>query len=112
MASPTLFSPMLGEINKFAADKFQENPLNYTVLLILTDGVIHDMEDTTSAIVDGSKLPLSIIIVGIGTEDFKYMKILDSDNYALKDINGKTAVRDIVQFVDYHNHKQKTSLAD
>jgi len=40
------------------------------VLLILTDGVIHDMDDTISAIVDGSKLPLSIIIVGIGTEDF------------------------------------------
>ena len=70
MASPTLFSPMLREINKFAAEKFQENPLNYTVLLILTDGVIHDMEDTIAAIVDGSKLPLSIIIVGIGTEDF------------------------------------------
>jgi len=38
----------------------------YYVLLILTDGQIHDMESTKRLIVDSSKLPLSIIIVGVG----------------------------------------------
>jgi hypothetical protein len=104
MSGPTLFSPMINEVNKFAAEKFKENRLNYTVLLILTDGVIHDMDDTIMQIVKGSKNPLSIIIVGLGTEDFQFMKILDSDNYALKDKLGRSAARDIVQFVDYSEH--------
>ena len=36
----------------------------YFVLLVLTDGVITDMEKTVSEIVNASTLPLSIIIVG------------------------------------------------
>jgi hypothetical protein len=35
------------------------------------------------------------------------MKILDSDNYALKDKLGRNAARDIVQFVDYSEHQNK-----
>jgi hypothetical protein len=107
MSGPTLFAPMISEINKFSQEKFKENPLNYTVMLILTDGVIHDMDDTIVQIVNGSKNPLSIIIVGIGTEDFQFMKILDSDNYALKDKLGRKSTRDIVQFVDYSEHQHK-----
>lgn len=42
----------------------------YFVLLILTDGEIHDMEPTKTSIVNSSHLPLSIIIIGIGNEDF------------------------------------------
>lgn len=36
------------------------------VLLILTDGEIHDMSLTKSYIVEAGNLPMSIIIVGIG----------------------------------------------
>jgi hypothetical protein len=46
MSGPTLFSPMISQVNKFAEEKFNQHPLNYTVMLILTDGVIHDMDDT------------------------------------------------------------------
>jgi Copine len=42
----------------------------YHILLILTDGVIHDMPKTKDLIVECSKYPLSIIIVGIGNADF------------------------------------------
>jgi len=42
---------------------------------------------------------LSIIIVGVGQEDFSAMEELDSDD-ALLSHNGKTAKRDIVQFVE------------
>jgi len=37
------------------------------------------MEDTIEKIVDGSSLPLSIIIVGIGSADFSMMEALDGD---------------------------------
>ena len=42
---------MIAEINKYAIENFKEDPLNYTVLLILTDGVIHDMDDTIEQII-------------------------------------------------------------
>lgn len=40
----------------------------YHILLILTDGEIHDMEETKNIIIKASSLPLSIIIVGVGNE--------------------------------------------
>ena len=50
-------------------------------MLILTDGQINDMEKTTEQIIIASQLPISIIIVGIGTPrcDFKNMRELDAD---------------------------------
>ena len=46
-------------------------------------------------------LPLSIIIIGIGNEDFKKMEILDADDVPLVSSWGETMKRDIVQFVPF-----------
>ena len=56
---------------------------HYYTLLILTDGVINDLEATIDQIVRGSGLPLSIIIVGVGREDFSSMEVLDADDRPL-----------------------------
>jgi len=53
--------------------------MTYQILLILTDGEIHDMARVKKLIVDSSPLPTSIIIVGIGQEEFELMVELDSD---------------------------------
>jgi copine 5/8/9 len=53
------------------------------------------------AIVDASTLPISIIIVGIGSADFSAMEELDSDNVVLTAPSGRMAARDIVQFVPF-----------
>ena len=42
----------------------------YFVFVILTDGCIHDMAETSKLVIEMSYLPTSIIIVGIGDEDF------------------------------------------
>lgn len=55
----------------------------YLILLIITDGIINDMEKTIDEIVRGSSLPLSIIIVGVGDADFSSMDILDADDEPL-----------------------------
>lgn len=73
----------------------------YYVLLIITDGVITDIDQTCSAIVAASRLPLSIIIVGVGGADFGAMEFLDSDDKLLRSPNGDVASRDIVQFVPF-----------
>ena len=56
------------------------------------------MHATKEAIINASFLPMSIIIVGVGQEDFSAMEFLDSDGRLLRH-DGKTAARDIVQFV-------------
>jgi hypothetical protein len=45
----------------------------------LTDGVINDMQATIDQIVRASRLPLSIIIVGVGGAEFDQMTALDGD---------------------------------
>lgn len=61
----------------------------YNILLILTDGEIHDMLATKDIIVGASSLPMSIIIIGVGDEKFKLMKQLDSDKSLLRDSSGR-----------------------
>ena len=59
---------MINHVARMAAA--YEDGRHYFVLLVLTDGVITDMDKTMSAIVQASTLPMSIIIVGVGNEDF------------------------------------------
>ena len=47
----------------------------YLVLLIITDGAIHDMEDSIRTLVSASDLPLSVLIIGVGNDDFSSMKV-------------------------------------
>ena len=68
--------------------------------MILTDGIINDMKQTIDCIVEGSKLPLSIVIIGIGDADFTNMDILDGDKKPLINSSGEIRKRDIVQFVE------------
>lgn len=41
--------------------------------MIITDGIINDMQKTIDEVVRGSNLPLSIVIVGVGDADFESM---------------------------------------
>lgn len=62
------------------SDHTGRSPLQqYFILLMLTDGVISDMPDTIRSIIRASRLPMSIIIVGVGNADFTAMDQLDCD---------------------------------
>ena len=82
------------EFIKSSQTSFNQEVFN--VLLILTDGDIHDMKETKSLIVAASELPCAIIIVGLGDHDFQDMITLDADEGLLRDDFGKIAKRDIV----------------
>ena len=75
------------------ASAHQNDASNYFVLLILTDGIITDFNETKEALINASSLPMSVIIVGIGDEDFSAMDILDGDGRRLS-YQGKEAKRD------------------
>lgn len=101
---PTNFSPIINHVACFARQALRQNMASqYFVLLIITDGVITDMDQTRTAIVEASRLPMSIIIVGVGGADFDAMEFLDSDDKLLRAPNGDVASRDIVQFVPFRS---------
>ncbi|OVA04382.1 C2 calcium-dependent membrane targeting [Macleaya cordata] len=100
LAGPTLFGPVVNAAAHIASQSLSHNQNKYFVLLIITDGVLTDLQETKDALVRASDLPLSILIVGVGGADFKEMEILDADSgKRLESYTGRVATRDIVQFV-------------
>ena len=73
----------------------------------MTDGGVAEKNKTRNQVIRASRLPLSIIIVGIGksSDDFEFMKSLDGDDAPVRGRDSKNQVqfssRDCVQFVSY-----------
>lgn len=70
------------------------------------------MRETKELIIQASKLPCSIIIVGVGNSDFDQMIELDGDQNLLKDHKNNFASRDIVQFVKFREAVLRNNLAE
>ena len=64
---PTFFAPMLKQF-KYWVENCPVKKL-YHIIMILTDGDVHDLEETVDVIVSMSALPVSIIIIGLGKQD-------------------------------------------
>ena len=111
---PTNFAPVIkkvmSEINDELENKKEEN--HYHILLILTDGIITDYTETVNCIIEASKLPISIVIIGIGEADFENFEYLDGDIIPLVNSNGDIIRRDIVQFVKFNYFKEKNNIDD
>ena len=102
IARPTNFASIVKEAKRIASNiEVSQSYQQYIILVILTDGVITDFEETVEEIVAASQLPLSIVIVGVGDASFEEMEYLDGDTSQLTDLNGNKAKRDIVQFVPF-----------
>ena len=69
---PTLLAPCLSTLMEAYYEKFNMN--EYSVILILTDGIVNDVADTKRILVELSNMPVSVIIIGIGDADFKVME--------------------------------------
>jgi len=105
---PTLFEPMLKQMNAFCAGKSEEESQynqKYNIMLILTDGAVMDLEKTIDEVVRASDLPMSIVIIGVGDADFSTMEKLDADLEPLTSSSNRGASRDVVQFVPFNTYK-------
>lgn len=105
-SGPTCFTPIIQSTLERA--KCTQEKQQYTVLLMITDGEITDMDTTIEAIIRASNAPMSVLIIGVGDENFASMEQLDADKKALK-ANGETASRDCVQFVSFRDFSGKKS---
>eukprot|EP00048_Salpingoeca_helianthica_P008067 m.118150 g.118150 ORF g.118150 m.118150 type:complete len:559 (-) comp14504_c2_seq4:66-1742(-) len=103
LAGPTYLGPIIRAATEVSARPGPPGRLQYTILLIITDGEINDMPETMDAIVTAAGGPMSIIIVGVGKADFASMTRLDGDVQPIVSVRGTPAPRDIVQFVAFRD---------
>lgn len=105
LSGPTFFYQVIKKVIDTIKAEQNENENKYYVLLLLTDGIINDMNETCDIIVEASTYPLSIIIIGIGNADFTLMDTLDGDDNLLTNSKGEVRKRDLVQFVRFNDFK-------
>jgi len=100
-SEPTCYSKVL----QFVSDDAMRsnNEVEYTVILLITDGGVTDFEDTKKILVKMSKQPVSVVLVGVGKGDMDALVQLDSDRARLS-CGGEQAERDIVQFVELNKY--------
>ena len=99
MYGPRYFCPLIKKA--IEAIKIENDPLKYHILLILTDGILNDIQGARDALVEASFLPLSIIIIGIGNGSFGEFY----DGYSEIPLTGEKEMREIYQFVTFNNFK-------
>ena len=102
---PTFFHYVIDRLNsQIREDMAKENYNDYNILMILTDGIIEDIDETIDSLVESSYLPISIIIIGIGNADFNYFESINVDKMIL-DMDGKNIDRNLIQFIPFKNFK-------
>jgi hypothetical protein len=103
MSGPTVLAEVIQQTAVQAQSRQAANSRigkqSYSILLILTDGAVTDIEQTKQVIRYAGTAPLSIVIVGVGDADFSKMHFLDDFHQQEAD------VRDIVQFVEFNQHR-------
>lgn len=104
MSGPTVFTEVIqtAAARAMSAQEAaqQKGEQAYTILLILTDGAVSDVQATAAVLDQVSTAPLSIVIVGVGNADFSSMRFLDDAN--------KPGKRDIIQFVEFNKHSRNS----
>ena len=109
LAGPSYFSELFLKVRKQIVNNLKTTGLDrnriYDVVIIITDGECHDMDQTSRLLVSLSGMPFSAVVIGVGDGDFKKMEELDADDAVLTDKEGNEAIRDIVQLVQYDQFK-------
>lgn len=104
-AEPTKFASIVATCVENTKKELEKSGIGrfYSILFIITDGEVEDLQATKLEIIKGSALPFSIVIIGVGESQSNFQKMihLDGDDTLLA-ARGKKAARDIVQFVPFY----------
>lgn len=103
MSGPTVFLQILqasAARAKHNHDALQKKP-KYTVLLVITDGIMDNFEETRQRLDVYSEMPLSVVFVGVGRSDFGLMYQLCQPAAASRRCN--------TTFVEFRRHQHNPS---
>ena len=104
---PTYFFPIFKENLAMIKDDAECPTSIYHLLVIVTDGTIHDLDEMKRQLIKNETQPISVCIVGVGDENFSKMYQLDCNTKPLEDKNGNKSKRDICQFVRYKDFRDR-----
>ena len=108
----TYFAPVIDKINDIMKNNIDDN-FRYHILVIISDGEIDDLKSTIDSIIESSKYPLSIIIIGVGDIVCDDMKTLNGEDGKLISSDGEILKKDIVQYVHFNDYADDMNkLAD
>ena len=94
----TNYAPVLKDIVKYYKDvEPSEIP---AFIIFITDGENWDTEQTNRIVKELSNYNMFVQFIGIGNENFKYLKSLDDMRGRKYDNTGFTAVKDMNQMTD------------
>lgn len=98
MSGPTEITSVLKAAAARSKRFYKVNTRQYCVLLILTDGIVRDLQATKDLVQSyrNIQLPLSVIVVGIGRADFS---AFHDWNRAEEDVRG------CFRFVEFREHQ-------
>lgn len=74
LAGPTTFAPLIRQAIRLVRETGE-----YHILLIVADGQVTEVQETTDAIVEATNYPLSIIMVGVGDGPWEQMEVFDDE---------------------------------
>ena len=100
----TYFAPVIKEFKRRAEQNNNNYDFNYNISLIISDGYLQDINETIDSIIEASILPISFIIIGVGVNVNRDMKILNGENGKLISSKGVVLSKDIIQYVHFNDY--------
>lgn len=104
LSGPTNVYPVL---KRFIYQVKEENlQWKYNTLLLLTDGLFDDVNEIIDILIESSYYNVSIIIIGIGDEDFKQMKFIN-ESFPIFSRNNQKRNRNNILFINFSEFENK-----
>ena len=108
LSGPTKICPIIDNFKN--SIKNNQSISIYNVLMIITDGIIDDIDDVIDSVVDAQSLPLSINIIGIGEEPTEEMRTLNLERGPLYDSKNRRMDRKVVTYIHFQGYQNNFHL--